>query len=367
MAPPLPSLVYFIDGHGFGHATRSLAILREIRQLCPEQPLLVRTSAPSFLFREGHLRVLAGDVGPGMVQADPLTLDVPGSVAAALQFHARLPQLLEEEVARLAVHGVGLIAGDIPMLAFQVARRLGVPSIALGNFSWDWIYEPYLEGSTGGAALLRRMREAYSGADLLLRMPLHGDMGCFRRVEDIPHVVRSSRRERDAVRRMLGLEGETRAVVLVSFGGFGSVRFPTARRPPDPGDYRFVNPGPVPPGLPEDTVRLPVDHDIGHEDLVAACDAVISKPGYGTVVECLASRTPLLYTSRDDFRETPVLVEGLRRGARCRFLPREDLLTLRWREHLEVLLSDDRPWPAVRTDGARLAATRLLELMGSSA
>ena len=172
MAPPLPSLVYFIDGHGFGHATRSLAILREIRQLCPEQPLLVRTSAPSFLFREGHFRVLAGDVGSGMVQADPLTLDVPGSVAAALQFHARLPQLLEEEVARLAVHGVGLIAGDIPMLAFQVARRLGVPSIALGNFSWDWIYEPYLEGSTGGAALLRRMREAYSGADLLLRMGL---------------------------------------------------------------------------------------------------------------------------------------------------------------------------------------------------
>jgi hypothetical protein len=192
-------------------------------------------------------------------------------------------------------------------------------------------------------------------------------MGCFREVEDIPHVVRSSRRGRDQVRRLLGLEGETRPVVLVSFGGFGSVRFPPAHRPPDPGDYRFVNPGPVPTGLPKDTVRLPVDHAIAHEDLVAACDAVISKPGYGTVVECLASRTPLLYTSRDDFREYPLLVEGLRQGACCRFLPREDLLALRWREHLGRLLSDERPWPAVRTDGAAVAAARMLELLGTSA
>jgi hypothetical protein len=149
----------------------------------------------------------------------------------------------------------------------------------------------------------------------------------------------------------------------VSFGGFGSVRFTAAPQASDPGDYRFVCPGEVPPGLPDDTVRLPVNHPIAHEDLVAACDAVISKPGYGTVVECIASRTPLLYTSRDDFREYPVLVEGLRRQARCRFVPREDLLSLRWREHLAPLLSEERPWPEVRTDGAVTAARRILELL----
>ena len=364
MSPPA-ALVYFIDGHGFGHATRSLAILRELRKQCPALPIVVRTSAPAFLFRELHLPVLAGEVGPGMLQADPLTLDVPGSVAAAVRFHDALPQRVAEEIARLSEYRVGLIAGDIPTLAFEVAHRLRVPSVALGNFSWDWIYEPLVECSGDGARLLRIMRRAFGRADLLLRMPLHGDMACFTRVEDIPHVVRSSRRERSDTRRLLGLEGERRPVVLVSFGGSGPVRFSPAQRPPAPGNYRFVQPGPLVAGLPEDTVRLPVDHEIGHADLVAACDAVLSKPGYGTVVECLASRTPLLYTSRDDFREYPILVDGLRRGARCRFLPREDLLTLQWREHLEVLLSDDRPWPSVRTDGARVAATRLLELLAA--
>jgi L-arabinokinase len=360
---PQASLLYYIDGHGFGHATRSLAIFRALRRRRPRLPIRLRTSAPSFLFRGtggDPIVVDAGAVDPGTIQPDPLTVDVEGSLAARRAFQEELPARVEAEIRRLAGERVGLVAGDIPPLAFEVAARLGVPSIALGNFSWDWIYEAYGEGRAGVAELIDGMRRSYGCADLLLRMPLHGDLTAFRRVEDIPHVVRRAGGDPDGLRRQLGIEGEDRPVVLISFGGMGSVAFGRGGGAADLGDFRFVLSGDGPASLPPDTLRLAVDHGLAHEDLVQACDAVISKPGYGTVAECIAAQTPLLYTSRDDFREYAVLVEGLRRTARARFLPREDLLGMRWRNHLEALLADRAPWPAVPTDGAEVAAERLL-------
>lgn len=360
-----PALAYYINGHGFGHATRSIAILNALWGESPGQPVLVRTDAPDFLFRkscEGPYRLLPGTVDPGTIQADPLHLDREASVEARARWHGDLPRRAVEERELLAEEHVGLIAGDIPPLAFEAAAALDVPSVALGNFSWDWIFEPYLAGSSRGAELLTAMRGAYRRADLLLRMPLHGEMTAFREVEDIPHVVRPARTDAATIRRALGVPEERRPLVLVSFGGFAAVRFREEARP-DPGPFRFVTFGEVLPGLPEDTVCLPVDHAFRHEDLVAAADAVIMKPGYGTIAECLASRTPFLYTSRDDFREYEVLIRGVREQARCRFVPRDDLLSLRWGEHLEALLADPRPWAPVRTDGAAAAAARLLRFL----
>jgi len=359
------ALVYYVNGHGFGHATRSIAVLNEVWDLRPDQTVFIRTTAPGFLFEsncKGRFRLLEGEIDPGTVQSDPLRLDREASLQARARHQQRLPALVRHDVAQLSSLKVGLIAADIPPLAFEVAAELGVPSVALGNFSWDWIYEPWIESRPERAELVESMRRSYGRADLLLRMPLHGDMSAFRQVEDIPHVVRPMPAERAGAREALALGSETRPLVLVSFGGFEGVRL---RGPARPGleAYRFITFGRGIPGLPADTVMLPMDHRYHHEALVAASDAVITKPGYGTVAECLAARTPLLYTSRDDFREYPVLVDGIRRDAHARFLPREDLLELRWAPHLDALLGAKPSWADVRTDGARVAAERLLGIL----
>jgi hypothetical protein len=365
--PPRPILAY-VNGHGFGHATRCIAVMQEIWRARPQQPVWVRTSAPAFLFeggRGGPLRVLRGEVDPGTLQADPLTLDVEASLAARAAFQEEMPLRVAAEIDRLGGERVGLVLGDIPPLAFEVARALGVPGIALGNFSWDWIYEPYVVEHPDRAPLVDAMRRSYGLADLLLRLPLHAGLTAFRRTEDLPLVVHLPVSGREEVRRALGLTGEARPVVVVSFGGFAAVRF-DATQGSDPGDVRFVTFGDGVPGLPDDAIRLPVDHPYRHADLVGAADAVITKPGYGTVAECLACRTPFLYAGREHFREYDVLVAAIERDARARFLPRADLLRLSWRHHLEALLADRRPWAPVRTDGGAVAARRLLELLDAS-
>ena len=49
-------IAVYVSGHGFGHATRTAEVLRELRERAPDLLITVVTSAPAFLFE--------GIVGP---------------------------------------------------------------------------------------------------------------------------------------------------------------------------------------------------------------------------------------------------------------------------------------------------------------
>ena len=100
-----------------------------------------------------------------------------------------------------------------------------------------------------------------------------------------------------------------------------------------------------------------------YEDIVAAVDVVVSKPGYGIVSECVANGTPLLYTSRGRFAEYDVMLAEMPRMLRCRYIPQEDLLAGRWRDGVEALLAQDEPLERPRVDGAAMAARAIQQLL----
>ncbi|HXG56204.1 MAG TPA: hypothetical protein VNJ03_12565 [Vicinamibacterales bacterium] len=93
-----------------------------------------------------------------------------------------------------------------------------------------------------------------------------------------------------------------------------------------------------------------------YEDLVAAADVVVTKPGYGIVSECVAHGTAMLYTSRGRFVEYDVMVREMPAVLRCAHLDQESLLAGRWRAALDALLVSPPPPQRPRTDGARIAA-----------
>src|SRR5205814_7346565 len=95
-------------------------------------------------------------------------------------------------------------------------------------------------------------------------------------------------------------------------------------------------------GPPRHVVRIPetefLHTGFRYEDLVAAADVVVTKPGYGIIAECAASGPAILYTSRGDFREYEVLVREMPTYVRSRFISQEDLFAGRWAAGLEELL-----------------------------
>jgi L-arabinokinase len=149
-------------------------------------------------------------------------------------------------------------------------------------------------------------------------------------------------------------------VVLLSFGGFEiqGIDFGRVERLED---YQFLITQPLP--RPIRNVRVAALDGLRYEDVVAQADAVITKPGYGIVSECLANRVPVLYTGRGRFAEYECLVEGLERFGVCRFIGNDDLLAGNWREGLEALLAQPRHWPELPADGAQTAAGMLRDLL----
>lgn len=370
MKPSSGSLVFYVSGHGFGHASRDIQVINAVRRQAPDLRIVVRSRVARWFF---DLSMLAGvehhtaDTDSGMVQVDGLTLDEDESARRAEWFYGTFGRRVRAEAAALADLRASVVVGDIPPLAFAAAAEGGVPSVALGNFTWDWIYEAYPQFESLAPGVVSLIREAYAKATLALRLPFSGGFDPMRAVtRDLPLVARRSGRPREETRRVLSLDARAR-VVLASFGGHGtSLPYGRIARRIEScivvTDHEMKDPSDRDGWL----RRFPASElracGVGYEDLVAAADLVVSKPGYGIVSECVANHTPLLYTSRGRFIEHDVLVAEMPRFLRCRFLSQDDLRSGRWGDAMDALLQQPEPPERLATNGAEAAAQAILTL-----
>jgi L-arabinokinase len=364
--PTPASVVFYVSGHGFGHASRQVEVINALAAARPDLSIVLRTAvSPTLLTRTLRAPVirLEGACDAGVVQRDSVTHDDEATVREARAFQETFARRTDEELARLAAFDIRTIVGDIPPLAFDVAARLGVPSVAIANFTWDWIYEWYPEALGQAPGLVRDMRRAYRQASHALELPLSGGFDIFRRVTRIPFIARHSVYSRPEARRRLSLD-PIRPVALLSFGGYGLHRLDLATL--DCLDEwtilltdQITNPGSHAPHQVRYFPETAFGSDLRYEDLVAAADVVVTKPGYGIISECVAHETAMLYTSRGHFREYDVMVQELPEILRCRFIPQDDLFAGRWSDALTRLMQQPAPARRVATDGVSHALAAL--------
>lgn len=351
---------YYISGHGLGHASRSCQIINALRRRHPGIAVEVVSSAhpwffAGFLDPSVPVRRLSLDLG--VLQRDSLVMEEEATLQACRDFLPLRQQLVAAEAASLRTAGVSLVAADIPAPAFAAAAAAGVPSVAISNFSWDWIYAGLAEKHPGYDDVVAAVGSDYAQAGLLLRLPFYGDFPAFRRIEDLPLVARHTRRPAAEVRRTLGIAEGTR-VGLISFGGFGLNDFDSAPLAHLHG-WIFLTEAGL--GVEADNVRL-IATDHYYPDLVATADVVITKPGYGIVSEAIAGGTAVLYTARGDFREQALLVAALHRYTRAREIGNDELRRGEWGEALEALMAQPQPVETIAANGDVVAADRLAEL-----
>jgi L-arabinokinase len=346
-------IAFYISGHGFGHASRDVELIRTLHALRPDVRLVARTSVPRWLFTPSAapVDVQALETDTGITQVDSLTLDEDETARLAAAFFASFDRRVAIEAEWLRGVGADLVVADIPPLAFAAAARAGVPSIAVGNFTWDWIYSIYPAFDRVAPDVIPAIRRAYATAGHALRLPLHGGFEPMAAVlRDIPFIARRSTRDPADTRRQLGITGDL-PVVLPSFGGYGAdLPIDAIRRA---GRLTLI-----------DVVREP-PAGLLYQDLVAAADVVVTKPGYGIVSECVANDTALLYTSRGRFIEYDVFVEEMPALVRCRHISQDDLLAGRWTDAIEALLAQPSPSPQPAINGADVAARHILAVAGA--
>ena len=364
-------IAFYVSGHGLGHASRQIEIINAVRRLHPGARISVRSSAARWLFDltlSSPVELEAAACDTGIVQIDSLRPDVEASLREAASFVRTIDERARREAEWLSASGTRLVVGDIPPLAFMAARRAGLPSVAIANFTWDWIYEGYATVHREAAPLAARLGTLYGLADAAWRLPMYGGFEGMASVADLPLVARRSHRDPTEVRTALGLPGDER-LALVSFGGYGLDGLALARAAATSGHRVVVVEGGAGKRrtAPDRRVHVIAEADVygagyRYEDLVRAVDVVVTKPGYGIVAECAANDTAMLYTSRGWFREYDVLVEALPRYLRSAYIPQEALLRGEWREAMDRLEKAAAPLERPRTDGAERAARALVTL-----
>ena len=350
----MPSIAVYVSNHGFGHAVRVAEVVTRLVRFDPAVRVHLRAAAPQWLFPRAEGRVLlhraASDVG--IVQPHGLAIDLEATLKSLAELERRFELRVAEEAAWLAEARVALVLGDIPPLAFAAADHAGVAAIALGNFDWEWVYRSYATNDRRFAPHAERAGACYVKARYALRLPFHADMNVFRSIIDVPLVAQRSECTRAEARKRLGLPAQ-RPVVLLSFGGLGFTAMCVERFAEMPeilflATEAFRNP-------PANLVQLDRP-DLDYTLLLRACDAVVTKPGYGIVAASLANAVRVLYTTRGEFPETPILLRALEEHATAQFVALDDLERGEIRAPLESLLGRAVGETRLAVDGAQRAA-----------
>ncbi len=273
------------SAHGLGHVTRQLALAESLQRLGARPEIF--SAAPDGVIRDfmdlPH-HPLTVDVG--IAQSDALTHDLPRT--RALLDARCTDRAIDSLAARLSAFDRVVV--DIAPPALEAARRAGVPALAVGNFDWAWLYAQ-IPSLSDWARRFAAWQAPHAAAQLTPGPPLMG----FREV----HPAGLLGRRRPAARL-------APRAVLVSFGGFGLDRL-TPALPALPG-VTWLTAAPMPALDRPDALRIT---GVAYPSLVAGCDAVLTKPGYGIFAETALAGTKVAYLPRGDFPEAPWLERAL--------------------------------------------------------
>ena len=339
-----------ISGHGYGHGSRSAAVLAQLARLRPAWRLVVSTDVAA-----GFLDLaLAGvpherrrcrwDVG--VIQADALGCDAPATLAALEQLAAGWPELVEREARWLAAQACPvLVLADVPPAAALLAERLGAPLIWLASFGWDSIYEPMGPDFAPWAA---RCRALYGRGDLLLHCPLSLPMAWGVPEIRIGLTASQPRFSSEQLRQRLALPAERERTVLLCFGGLGMELDPAllGRWP----EHVFIGPDARLAEAPNGRLLPPGTRPL---DWMPLAGRLLTKPGYSSFCEAFSQGVGIHLVRRGGFAEAPVLERDLQRHGLHRLLSAAQLHAGDWELDKPLLAPSEGPLPR---DGALRAA-----------
>ncbi|MGB5044622.1 MAG: hypothetical protein WBO11_06650, partial [Nitrospira sp.] len=228
--------------------------------------------------------------------------------------------------------GPACVLSDISHLGIAAGAATGIPTIGLCSLSWDLVLEPFADPvRCEHATILRQIREAYAKADCFLRVAPALAITAFHPVREIGPIAEPAVPQPAALRKAIGA-GQSERVVLVGFGGIALRAFPFEHMEAMDG-FRFVVDGVVPNGLTR--VLSLASLGMTFKAVMASVDMILTKPGYGTIVEAVALGIPVVYVRRYNFPDEPPLVDHLHRYGRGAELSLADFLQGRWNAAIE--------------------------------
>ena len=338
-------ILYAITSHGFGHATRAVEIARRLKQAFPAIEITLSTGVnagavqnfcPQFSqyqYRQQHYE-------PGLIQKNCFEADISATRQQYRQLYQQLPTRVQLETDYLADAGIDAVISDVAAIPLAAAERLKLPSLVIGNFTWDWVLQPLVAGCDQLSHYRRILQRQYSYASLYLQLPFHADSHPFTKHKAAPLIGRRATTSRQQTLARLGIvDDPARPLVLVSIGGWDAQGL-AAIDIQQCENFRFLIIGDLPINAAQaEIIRLPFSlaNSVSFPDLVHIAAAGVVKPGYGSCSEFVLNSTAMVGIERRHNREAAILEDSVSRYIPFASLSLDNFFAGDWQAALECV------------------------------
>ena len=332
-------IAYFISPHGFGHAARACAVMDAAYLLSPRLRFEIFTTVPRWFFEDSlscpfAYHPLLTDIG--LVQKTPLNADLSLTLDRLNRFYPFKGEYLDGLASEISDLKCSLAICDIAPLGIAVAKKAGILSLLVENFTWDWVYLEYAEQWPAFDRHRNYLQSLFRSVDYHVQTePLcwkgHPDLS----VGPISRLPKTGKQE---IRDRLSIPSSDRLVVITMGGIQG--RYDFRKKLKAVKDVFFVAPGGADEARIEgNLILLPHRSDFFHPDLIAASDAVVGKAGYSTLAEVYQAGVPFGYVKRPHFRESEVLGGYMEARGNAVSIDPQEFASGTWISRLDQILS----------------------------
>ena len=289
---------YFITDHGFGHLMRELPVMRELirrgHKVTVVTGLQQAEVTDEYLDHKAEIIVENTDAGLVVIPGS-LIIDIDATVAKIREHINKWESLIEKSVDADAY------VIDICPWAVMAAKRKGIRSFLMTNFTWVEQYEPFVP-----AELVDRYRDAYRQADKVIFFDLANEAS--RNFLGEGFEVGFSARPFDPVKVKEIRDAHDKPIVVITCGASNSgfdFDIDVSRLP-----YSFIVTRAL--KLIGDNVEYLDPKTNNTQDYVAAADYCIAKAGWSTVSEFVTAGVRTALLERDDTPEDTMTINQLK-------------------------------------------------------
>jgi uncharacterized protein (TIGR00661 family) len=355
----MKTIAYYISDYGYGHATRSIAIIRKLIEMDPKVKIMICHSFAMKFIKESlstnriSFRTLKTDVGY-ILKEESIQPDKDKLNSEFIQFTQNWEEKIEIEKTFLQNNKIDLVISDISPLPFEAAKSLGIPSIGLSNFTWYTAYQGLIEEQS-----LSVYKQAYQ--KMTYFFSLAGSNESWGKDEKPFYFFSRVREEKEVqrIRKLVDPMGN-KSVLFVGLGMKIDNEMIEHFSFWDSKDCVFITSSNM--DIRKDNVySIPKDY-LESQNYIAASDLVISKAGWGMASEAVTANIPLLLINRKTMNEDQNTIHYLKERNLCETVEWDDLRTLQFNNESIIQMKKNRD-SVFNSDNTETIATEILKLL----
>src|SRR5665648_27239 len=277
------NICFYISDYGYGHASRSIAIIRKLLSEHKDVKVFIKNSGAfdyiGHSLPQENIEVIKTNNDIGVIFRDnSVVVDREQTKKILIDWVRSWDKFIKMEKLFCESHRIDLIISDITPQAFVVANELNIPCIAISNFTWHYIFHHLF----GNIPAVERIKDAYMRADLALVLPFNEDMNVFRHQRKVGLVSREITGDKYEMRRIMGVS-DSEMLVYIGVGRSVDPSFLCNMKNLDIPDLKLLVQSNV--ALPfENVIRIP-DDGTETKNYINMCDLAVTKTGYRAAPE----------------------------------------------------------------------------------